>query len=127
MKKIKIGIIIDELFKFSLITYLILILAETVKVGFVSFYFDLNYLLLVVLVSGIIIAILGHEKVISDEKSKLTERDINSIIIFSLIGGFLVYYKTQDFGLVSLIITLLSSIIIFLLSYITKIEDLKTG
>jgi hypothetical protein len=45
-------IVARELFQTSLVTYLILVVAETLKEGFVSNFFNMNYLLGVVLTSG---------------------------------------------------------------------------
>jgi hypothetical protein len=42
-----------EIFQVALVTYLLLTLAETLKEGFVSNFFNMNYLLLVVFVTGL--------------------------------------------------------------------------
>ncbi|MDB5178660.1 MAG: hypothetical protein JWN01_603 [Patescibacteria group bacterium] len=42
-----------EFFQVSLVTYLLLTLAEALKEGFVSNFFNMNYLLLVVLLAGV--------------------------------------------------------------------------
>jgi hypothetical protein len=46
-------IVAREFFQVSLVTYLLLTLAETLKTGFVSNFFNLNYLLIIVLVTGV--------------------------------------------------------------------------
>jgi hypothetical protein len=51
--KIILKIICQEVFQVSLGGYLILLVAETIRSGFVSNFFDLNILLVVILVSGI--------------------------------------------------------------------------
>lgn len=48
-----VNIIGKEFFQVALVTYLLLTLAETLREGFVSNFFNMNYLLLVVLVSGV--------------------------------------------------------------------------
>jgi hypothetical protein len=126
MIKAKIGIIAEELFQFSLITYLILLLAETVKEGFVTFFFDLNYLLVVVLVSGILMALLAPE--MSDRTLRKPEKlNATWVIIFSIGGGLLVYYKTQELGNISLLISGITTIIIFLLSILIYTDDENTA
>ena len=55
--KNKIGIIGKELFEVSLMAYLILLVLESVKKGFVSNFFNLNVLLLLVLISGILMVL----------------------------------------------------------------------
>ena len=46
-----------EFFQTSLVTYLLLTLAETLSEGFVSNFFNMNYLLLVVLVTGVVMVL----------------------------------------------------------------------
>lgn len=48
-----VNLISKEAFQVFLVTYLLLTLTETVKTGFVSNFFNMNYLLLVVLVAGV--------------------------------------------------------------------------
>ena len=48
-KKIKIHVIAEELFQFSLVTYSILIVVETIKQGFVTNFFNINIRLFFVL------------------------------------------------------------------------------
>jgi hypothetical protein len=47
------NVVAKEFFQVSLVTYLLLTLAETLKEGFVSNFFNMNYLLVVVLVTGV--------------------------------------------------------------------------
>lgn len=47
------NIVTKEFFQATLVTYLLLTLAETLKEGFVSNFFNMNYLLVAVLVSGV--------------------------------------------------------------------------
>lgn len=130
----KFGIIVSELFQVSLVTYLILLLIETIDPGFVSNVFNLNYLLILVLVSGVLKVLplsekkyfdqwdlidLGLEKWINKLKPKgLSENDFYFILLVGFGGGILVYYKTQDLGQISIIISVITTIIIFLMSYL---------
>ncbi len=72
MRKFKnyVGVIFRDLFQVSLVTYLILLLLEIIKAGFVSFFFDTNILLWVTLVSGVVMVLTF------DENEKLTTVDI---------------------------------------------------
>lgn len=215
--KIYASVISKDLFQVSLVTYLILLLLETVKTGFVSFFLDLNIILWVVLVSGVIMVLtdFGEQKQeiksseiagkvwhyffktvrekVDEESSwnflfkqlhakhlvendlkmtpkdwilalrdyekrqlmksdlsfllkeisfrriserdwfyfskelkqttKLTERDLYWMLIVSLGGATLIYYKTQTLGLIALIISILSFFIILLLSYLIFTEQ----
>lgn len=51
-----------EFFQASLVTYLVLTLTETLKEGFVSNFFNMNYLLAAVLVSGIMMVLTDQEQ-----------------------------------------------------------------
>jgi hypothetical protein len=51
-----------EFFQTSLVTYLVLTLAETLKTGVVSNFFNMNYLLLVVLVTGLAMVLTESEE-----------------------------------------------------------------
>jgi hypothetical protein len=118
--KVRIHFISKEVFQFSLITYLILLLAETIKQGLVSFFFNLNILLIVVLFSGVVMVLTHNEKLDevlkTEEKHKIKTSDVEYIIILAAGGALLVWYKTQDLGILSIIISVLTAIIIVLLS-----------
>ncbi len=135
MPKSNLGIIINELFQVSLVTYLILLLLETLDKGFVSNVFNLNYLLAVVLISGIIKVLPVAEKKLLSQwdlidlkfmnlRSQLhlpksfSENDFYFILLIGLTGGTLVYFKTEDLGRISILISVITTIIIFLLSYL---------
>ncbi|MBW3538351.1 hypothetical protein KY386_02570 [Candidatus Parcubacteria bacterium] len=51
------NIVAREFFQTALVTYLLLTLAETLREGFVSNFFNMNYLLLVVLVTGVVMVL----------------------------------------------------------------------
>lgn len=124
MKKVKLAIIIDVIFQVSLITYLVMLLMETVKVGFVSNYFNLNLLLGVVFVSGVFMVLTGdwYSRFKSQKKS-ITEKDIYYIISVSLGAGALIYYKTKELGKISIAISIIAVLIILLLSLLIFSED----
>lgn len=123
-KKLTLAILSQELFQFSLVTYLILLLAETIKEGFVSYFFNLNILLGVVLVSGVVMVLTHDEriekltKLTEKPKEKLSDWDYYYIGGITLGGALLVYYKTQDLGNISLLLTIITAVIIALLSYL---------
>jgi hypothetical protein len=138
--KSKIGIIISELFNVSLVTYLILLLLETLSKGFVSDFFNLNILLGIVLISGIIMVSplaekrnLGMWDLVDRRmdlllakikfKKAITENDFYFAILVSVGGGVLVYFKTQELGNLSILIGIITMVIIALLSYLIFTED----
>lgn len=120
----KLHLLSEEFFQYSLITYLILLLAETLKEGFVSFFFNLNILLVVVLVSGVILVLTHSEKLeLIKEKHKLKQSDIEYTIVLAIGGALLVYYKTQELGTIAIIISVLTALIIILLSILLLTEE----
>lgn len=115
--KLKIHLIAEGIFQYSLITYLLLLLAETIQEGFVSFFFNLNLLLIVVLISGIMM-VLTHEEKLEPHSppQKMTSADLQNTLFFAIMGGLLVYYKTQLLGKLSILLAILTGTIIILLS-----------
>lgn len=120
--RIKIHFIAKEIFQYSLLTYLILFLTEMIKQGLVSFFFNLNILLFIVLLSSIIMVLTNNERLEKELKSKdifkLNILNVGYIIIFTASGGFFVWYETQDLGVVSIIISVISAILIVLFSFL---------
>lgn len=138
-----------EIFQVSLVTYLILLIAETIKPGIVTYFFNLNILLVFVVSSGIIMVLTHyeeknrsfsqikdwnwktmmqyvHQKEKEEEEkhkeTKIRKWDWYYIFGVSLGGGLLVNYKISDLGGISLIITFATMIIIALLSYLIFTE-----
>lgn len=124
--KVRTHFISKEIFQYSLITYLILLLAETFKQGIVSFFINLNYLLFVVLLSMVAMVLTQNEKLdevlIPKEHYKLKTSDVEFIIVLAAGGALLVWFKTQDLGILSLIISVLTAILIVHLSLLVLTE-----
>lgn len=116
--KVKTYIIAKEFFHYSLITYLIILIAETIKEGIVSYFFNINILLTVVILSGFVMAITYDEKLNlhTPTLKKITYRDIIFSILLALGGGFFVYVGTFDMGNVAIVVGCLAVILILLLS-----------
>jgi hypothetical protein len=122
--KIKVHYISEVFFQYSLVTYMAMRLAETFKQGFVSFFFDPNILLVVVLISGVVMVLTHHEQLERLNKPhRITGSDIQSIILFSAGGAMLVFYKTQDIGAISIAIALLTAVIIGVLSVLILTDE----
>ncbi len=121
--KSTIRVIASELFQVALVTYLGLQIAETVSTGFVSDFFDQNILLAIVTVSGIATALISSPQRDSQPSKspspiKLSERDWYFLAILAIGGGFLIFYKTQELGGISIAISVLAGAIIALLSFL---------
>lgn len=133
-----IGIITTELFHVSLVTYLILLLLETLDKGFVSDFFNLNILLGIVLLSGIVmVSPLSHKRELDMwelidlpldgllaglRKQGISENDFYFMLIMSAGGGFLVYLKTLELQNLSILLGFLTAAVIFMLSYLIYTE-----
>ncbi len=123
MSKIRITLIITELFQISLIGYLILFLAETVNRGFVTNYFNLNILLVFTGTIGILSTVLQNSKFNNNEKLvSISISDIILIVLFSLISGSIVFYKTRSIENISIIIAVITMVVTSLLSYFILTE-----
>ena len=60
-----------EFFGASLAVYLLIILAETLKSGYVSYFFNINFLLIVVLVTGVTMVLTDTDRLLLRSAQKL--------------------------------------------------------
>ena len=115
--KLKLQLIIEEFFQFSLLTYVLLLLAETVKEGIVSSFFNLTILLVVVVASGVITILLHNEKVtVTSAAKKITKLDKTYTLLLAVGSSILIYYQTQSLGDIALLIAFIAGIIVILIS-----------
>lgn len=114
---IKIHLIAEEFFQFSLITYLLLLFTEAIKKGFVSFFFNPNILLTIVLVSGIIMVITDNPAFRSPAHHKKISFSQKLYLCLLTIGSmFLLYATVAHLGPIALIITIIMGTLIVFLS-----------
>ena len=116
---------IQQLFIILLVTYLVLLLIETIFPGSVSRYLNLNYWLIAVIATGVVTVLSRQESGTLKEKD---EKTINtgSIITFvciGLIGAALIWYKTREIGWLSYLISLVGGTLIVLLSILIWQKD----
>ncbi len=114
--------IIHHLFQTLLVTYLLLLLIEQVSIGFVSTYLNLNYLLIIVIISGIL-SVFSEPDKIKHEKPKL--KDYIYIAILSISGFIIIKFKTAELGWLSYAISTVAGILIALLSILILEDDEK--
>lgn len=107
---------VQTLFPVLLITYLSLILVETIIEGSVSSYINLNHLLIVVIAVGAaaVLSMPGREQRAMSEKP--TAKSIVLMIFAGVGGAAIVWYKTQEIGWLSYVISVVSGGLIVLLS-----------
>jgi hypothetical protein len=113
----------QELFSVILVTYLLLLLLETIQEGFISSHLNLNQLLIIVIITGAIAVLTGKEDYeIKKEKESITTKDHIFIIGAGILGSGIIYYKIQETGWLSYVISAMAGILIILLS-ILILED----
>src|SRR3989338_7720492 len=119
--------LIADIFKISLLSYLVFYLIEDFFPGFVSGFFSMNILLGIVAGSGVFTVVSQKEESKEGEgkesKNKIRARDIVFIVILSIIAGGLIYIKTKDLGKLGLVISIISGIIILLMSILLLTEE----
>ena len=115
-----IGEIFNHLFQTLLVSYLLLLLTEQIWTNSVSLYFNLNYLLIVVIISGVFDVFSKHKKP-KQEKPKLL--DYTFIAILGILGFIIIKFKTGELGWLSWLISVIAGILIILLSLLILEED----
>ena len=112
--------LVNHLFQILLVTYLVLLLVEQIWTGMVSVYFNLNYLLIIVIISGILDVFSEHKKI---PYKKPRPWDYIFIIILGVLGFLIIKYKTASLGWLSWLISIIAGILIILLSILVLEED----
>jgi len=110
--------IVNHLFQTLLVTYLLLLLIEQIWSGFVSTYLNLNYLLVLTILVGILDVFSEHKK----KEEKATKKDKILIYVLGILGFVIIKYKTTELGYLSWIISIIAGILIILLSLLV-LED----
>lgn len=110
---------INHLFQVLLVTYLVLLLVEELWSGTVSNYLNLNYMLVIVIVLGILDVFSEQQRV---ENKETTKKDYVFILLLAIAGFVIIKFKTVQLGWLSWLISIIAGILIFLLS-ILVLED----
>ena len=113
--------LVNHIFQVLLVTYLVLLLAEQIWTGIVSTYLNLNYLLVIVIVSGILDVFSEHDDKPKDEK--ITKKDYWFITILGILGFIIIKYKTVQLGWLSWLVSIIAGILIILLSILVLEEE----
>jgi len=112
--------LVNHTFQILLVTYLILLLAEQVWVGIVSIYLNLNYLLILVIIAGVLDVFSDMPK---KEKEKPKKWDYVLIYFLGILGFAIIKYKTVELGFLSWVISIIAGILIILLSHLVLEEE----
>jgi len=108
--------LVQDLFPVLLLTFLLLTLAETIFEGSINHYINLNQLLTIVIVVGVIALLTAPSKPKIIRRERLTAKGTFIIICAGLTGATVVWYKTQEIGWLAYVISAVSGGIIVLLS-----------
>ena len=104
-------------FQFILVLFLIsLLVREFISIEFVN----MNYFMITVLIFGILTIIFPAKT--EKQKEKVKKRDYFLILFFGILGSLLIWYKTQDIGYLSYVISIISGVLIILLSILVLEE-----
>ena len=112
--------LINLLFQSLLVVYLILLLIEQIWPSSVDIYLNLNWLLVIVIVVGILDVFSQHKK---QEYKKPTKKDYFFIVLLGIAGFIIIKFKTSQLGWLSWLISIIAGILIILLSLLVLQED----
>ena len=112
--------LVNHIFQTLLVTYLVLLLIEQIWAGSVSFYLNLNYLLIIVIIAGVLDVFSEHPH---KDKEKTTKKDYVFIGLLGIAGFIIIKYKTAQLGWLSWLISIIAGILIILLSILVLEED----
>ncbi len=105
--------IINDVFFVSLITFFCYLGCELMFEGIISNYFDLNIILIIVLVSGFFIFF--SSPINTKEKKRNSVREIHLLVkfFFAIIMALVIYFKLQVFSYLSFFVAVFGGVIIY--------------
>lgn len=116
----------QEIFQVSLLIYLVIILVENFQKGVVSDFFNFNWILWIVIISGILMVPCSEredEQIATNQAIGWRGRILLIIlIILAIISAMLIFVKIKDLGWLALAVSILGGLIIFLISYLISHE-----
>ena len=117
------GELLRDPFASLLTLYLVFVLIDTIWDGKLSKSINLNYFLVFVMAMGVLSFI--RKDYIKKERAiePITKSDYIFIGILSVAGSLIVWYKLQNIGVLSYVISILTGVLIFLLSVLVLEEE----
>ena len=104
-------------FNVALVIYLVVVLVENIYKGVVSNFFNTNWLLGLVLITGFLDISKNENKEADTENNKIkTWHKYFGLTVVSIWVILFSYYKTWDLGWLGVVFSILSGIIFFLVS-----------
>ena len=122
-----IGVLSGEFFRMTLLTYFVFLVVEEFERGFVSYYVNLNGLLVIVILSGL--AAFFTNRSVPDAAIPNTVRRLRAIVTtttLSVLVAIAVVAVMRDFGNVSVVLGALAAICVILLALVTASDRRET-
>jgi hypothetical protein len=112
--------LVNHIFQTLLVTYLVLLLIEQIWTGIVSQYLNLNYLLIIVIIAGVLDVFSEHSVI---TQKPVTWKDYSFVVLLGITGFLIIKFKTESLGWLSWLISIIAGILIILLSLLVLEED----
>lgn len=114
----------QQIFEISLLSYLLFYLLDDLFNSLISNYFNLNILLIVVIISGILLNIPALSPQKKEKKVKpIGIKDYLFIFLLGIIAGGIIFYKISLDSWLRLTISIISGFIIILISILLLNEN----
>ena len=114
--KSNINLIITNIFQISLILYLLLLLIETYISGFTTNLFDLQWFLVIIGISGLLLLIINQNQK-NNQKSSIAWWEYLFIFFISIFSGILVFIAIKDIRWVAYIISICCTLLVLIISF----------
>lgn len=111
MTKRFLAILVKDIFIISFITYIVLFILEWYKTGLVTNYFNINIVLIICLISGIITSLVFK----SDSGKSVVKKILYYIfyLILAVIFGILIYNILTYSGRKEILLAIISGVVLF--------------
>lgn len=114
--------IVSDIFQVSLISYLVLLLIEEFASGFATNFLNINWLLGIIVVSGVL-TIIFYQEDKQQETRQVKWWDYLLIVLLGISAGIIIFWQMQDLEWIAIVISIFSGLIIILISYFLINED----
>lgn len=107
---------IRDIFEISIFLFFIFYLVETLIHGFISNYFNINILVDIAIISGILMVLFIEAYQSENIINTFNKKDLIIVIIVSVISSVILYFKLKEIGKLAIIISAVAGIMMFLFS-----------
>ena len=110
--------ILQDSFGVLLVIYLLLLLADTIWEKRVSSLLDMNIMLIIVIIFAVIATFTQPEIKEEQERKKPGRKSIVSFVLVGIGGAIIIWYKTNEIGWLSCLVSIIGGAMITLVSII---------